>query len=80
MPEKTHVSGEWYEELKMLCATGEVCALQFRAENGGIVTTETTVADVFEDGHGQYLLAGNGLCLQLHQLIAVNGKPVAPWC
>jgi hypothetical protein len=65
-----------YEELKMIQATHERCELQFRAGNGGLVTVQTTLQDVFEDEDGQYLLAENGLTLQLHQLVALNGKPL----
>lgn len=80
MEQNEHVSNAVYEELKMLAAVRERCVLQFRAGNGGTVTVETVIQDVFEDENSQYLLAENGLTLQLHQLIAVNGTPVAPLC
>jgi hypothetical protein len=66
-----------YEELKMIQALREPCVLQFHGSNGGLVTVQTTLQDVFEDEDGQFLLAENGLTLQLHQLVALNGKPLA---
>jgi uncharacterized protein (UPF0248 family) len=69
-----------YNELKLLAALGENCTLRFRADNGGIVTTETTITDVFEEDETHYVLAGNGLTLPLHRLIAINGKPLEYLC
>lgn len=80
MQPQKRVSENAYEELKMLRATGEVCELQFNAATGGVVIEETKIADVFEDADGQYLLAENGLTLHLHQLIAINGKPLEHFC
>lgn len=80
MENKNAVSEEVYEELKMIAATGETCVLQFRAENGAAATAQTKIQDVFEDEDGRYLLGENGLVLQLHQLISINGKPLQYFC
>lgn len=80
MENKKPVTEELYEELKMLRAMRETCVLQFRADNGGAVTVQTKIRDVFEDEEGQYLLGENGLTLQLHQLIVINGKPLENFC
>lgn len=78
MEEKQPVNELLYDDLKLLAASGQPFTLQFTADNGGAVTTETTVTDVFTDETGQYLVAGNGLVLPLQQITAVNGRPVAP--
>lgn len=78
--EQNRVREAVYEELKMLAALRAPCTLQFRAGNGGTATVETKILDVFEDEDGQYLLTANGLTLQLHQLIAINGKPLDFFC
>ena len=69
-----------YEELKEAALLRQPCTLQFRAGNGGLSTLHTTITNVFEDEDGQYLLATNGLTLQLHQLVSINGKPLEHFC
>lgn len=80
MEENTRVSTEVVEELQTMALLQEPCTLQFRAVNGGVVTVQTKLKDVFEDADGQYLLADNGFTLQLHQLVAINGKALAFFC
>lgn len=80
MEKKKRVAEEIYEELKMLASLRQTCTLQFRADNGGTASVQTKISDVFEDEDGQYLLTGNGLTLQLHQLIAIDGKPLEYFC
>jgi hypothetical protein len=80
MEEAKKVPAEIVEELKTLALLHEPCTLQFRAVNGGVSTVTTKLTDVFEDEDGQYLLASNGLTLQLHQLLAINGKPLEHFC
>lgn len=78
MPQNNSISNDVYEELKLLCATGGRCTLQFRASNGGLTTVETQIRDVFEDGNGRFLLGDNGFVLSMDQLVAVNGRPLEP--
>jgi len=74
------VSAVIVEELKTMVLLNESCTLQFRAGNGGVSSVQTKIKDVFEDADGQYLLAENGLSLQLHQLVSINGKPLESFC
>jgi len=80
MNEQKRVAEAVVEELKTLALLREPCTLRFRAANSGISTVHTAITDVFEDADGQYLLAANGLTLQLHQLLAINGKPLETFC
>lgn len=76
MEESKRVHTDVFEKVEELALLREPCTLQFYASNGGAVTVQTKIIDVFEDEDGQYLLAENGLTLQLYNLIAINGKPL----
>jgi hypothetical protein len=77
--EKNSLSEEVQEELKMLAALRETCVLQFRGDNGGVVTLKTVIRDVFE-ADGLCLLTENGILIRQQQLVSVNGKPVEYLC
>jgi hypothetical protein len=77
--EKNSLSEEVQEELKMLAALRETCELQFRGDNGGVVTLKTVIRDVFE-ADGLCLLTENGILIRQQQLVSVNGKPVEYLC
>jgi hypothetical protein len=73
------LSEDVQEELKMLAALHETCVLQFRADNGGVVTLKTVIRDVFE-AEGLRLLTENGIIIRQDQLVSVNGKPLEYLC
>ena len=80
MEENKRVGAEILDELKTMALLGEACTLQFRGTNGGMVTVQTKIRDVFEDADGQFLLTADGLSMQLHQVVAINGKPLENFC
>jgi hypothetical protein len=77
--EKNSLSEEVQEELKTLAALHETCVLQFRGDNGGMVTLKTTIRDIFE-ADGLCLLVENGIIIRQEQLVSVNGKPLQYLC
>jgi hypothetical protein len=77
--EKNSLSEAVYEELKMLAALRESCVLQFRGDNGGMITLKTIIRDVFE-ADGLCLLTENGVIIRQEQLVSLNGKPLQYWC
>ncbi|MEI6949354.1 hypothetical protein V9K67_19365 [Paraflavisolibacter sp. H34] len=67
------VSEEFRGELEVLAALKKHCRLKFRADNGAVVTLDTTILNVYADEDGVYLKTGSGLELRLDRLVEVVG-------
>lgn len=71
---------DFIEYLEELVDFERNCSIKFRGDNGGIAIIQARLRDIHaEEGEG-YIKTGDGLKINLNQLIEVNGRPAQNIC
>lgn len=73
---KQPINPDFIEHLEELIATGRTCVIKFWGDNGAPVATSAKLANLYSDSGSDFVRTREGLVIELHRLIEVEGRPL----